>query len=697
MAGEVSNFNNVLGNSSRQNILSRLGPQNFGNKVMGKNPKWPQQNATHRPHSKVKRLNQENKPKFNVFDLHLNKNKAKAMMKSSSKTIEVTKQGDDVPIEALHCHMCDLGDFGSISNYISHLEGISHDSMAKAYLSKCTANLEVFRAEAKITSHRVIVKVSKNVKKETQFCPKCQCQVLGGLAAHEKTSVHLQVLNYLGVRCCGTSFNDRIELEEHWLSLQHIQFRSKLFAKFNDLGFALQSEEKNRQKLSAKATAELQYDVTTWPAFDPKVPVGLRYVDIGASNKCRVCSEYLEPVAVVILSHCCSSKHYQNMCIFFKELQNNKITFSGMNKDTVAQNKNQIKAKDESKIETKAKSKSKNQTETKEESKNQTEEKDDSKKQAETKDENILSFQEISAQKSVEVKEVPSKVESVQAEAEPSHFSNTEDKKESNDAKTELPVTTSNAENEAEPEDEYGFVLDTSIILDESKNESMLEDKSDKEETELKTENKNNDEDRKKNITEMEQESGIIETKENISPKQESKQILNTSQEQVEKIKDTKEEPEQEKDITNDVQEQCDSSSNVKKEEEQENKAVENQISEELSSTSSSLTSKLGVIAEEECDECENGSDCKKHGVKLGSPKRKNSEDMKVELGTPKKLRTEEPVVGTPTRRSRRRSVSEEPTISTPTRSSRRKSISEEPTVVTPSRTSTRRRSITQL
>merc|ERR1711970_1505501 len=103
---------------------------------------------------------------------------------------------------------------------------------------------------------------------------------------------------------------------------QHVQSRSKMLSKYKSFGFSLWNEATNKQKLSAKASAEPHYNESDWPSFDPTVPVGLKYVDIGASNKCSVCCDYLEPLAISILNHCCSSKHYQNMCIFSKELQN---------------------------------------------------------------------------------------------------------------------------------------------------------------------------------------------------------------------------------------------------------------------------------------------------------------------------------------------------------------------------------------
>lgn len=580
--GHLNNKTNVLSSSSRINITNHLN-----------------KNAAQRPHSKVKRLKQENGPRFNDLNTNMRRNKAKALTKPS-KNADGTVES--VSRESLACHMCNVSDFDSINDYILHLEGVNHTAMSEAYSLKCTANLEIFKVEAKITALRAITKALELENKQdtqTQYCQKCQCTLVGGLAIHEKSSEHLQVINYLGVRCCGTSFNNRLELEEHWLSLQHIQYRSKLLAKFKKQGLTLQKEDENMQKLSALARAEPHFDVSTWPAFDPTLPVGLKYVDTGSSNKCRVCSEYLEPQAVVILSHCCSSKHYQNMCIFYKDLQKNNMQISEVKRETETQNKDQDMAK----------------------------------------------IDLILNSRANKVKEFPSKVESSPAETEPKDSSTTDDKQKEAIAETSLPpVTTSNTVNE-ETED-FGTVLETSILSDEAKNESILEEKSDE-----------NDlvEDVKEEITEE-----VQENKNNV----ETNEIL----------------PEDSKDNSNTEQEKVDS---------------EIPSSVELSS---SLSSKLAVISEEECDVCENGSgECEKHNAS-GSPKRKNSGDLKVELGTPKKIRTEEPAVGTPSRRSRRRSVSEEPsTISTPTRTSRRKSISEEPTVSTPTRISGRRKSITQL
>merc|ERR1712106_595844 len=302
----------------------------------------------------------------------------------------------------------------------------------------------------------------------------------------------------------------------------------------------------------------------------------------------------------------------------------------------------------------------------------------------ETKDASIVdSKKDLVLEKYGEVKDIPSKVESVREETESYISSNTEVENESkefsNEGKPDLSeVSIANKENEAEPVDDYGTVLDPSILLDESKNESMIDDKSDADNCELKNKDKNSVED----ITEKEQEDITEKEQDDILSEQESKDVSNTVQEQ-----DDMSAKLQNKDNVNEIDSK-----------EQEENIAEKQNIEELSSSSSSLSNKLFVIAEEECDECENGSvECQKHGDKMGSPKRRNSEEIVSELGTPtKKLRTEEPAVATPTRRSRRRSMSEEPTISTPTRN-RRKSITEEPKVSTPSRTSTRRKSITQL
>jgi len=699
LAGDGNNYNNVLAPSSRQNILNRLGTQpNIANRLGTKqniaSRLGPQQNmgnqkwsnvSLQKLNSKIKRLNQENKPRFNAFNPNTNKNKGKTV----NKTIEDKKCEDDLPTEALFCYMCDLGGFGSISDYISHLEAANHNIMAQAYKSKCTANLELFRAEAKIISHRVFVKDgTKNSQRETQYCHKCQCQVVGGLSTHEKSSEHLHVSNYLGIRCCGTSFNSRIELEEHWLSLQHIQFRSKMFAKYKDHGLSLQNEEENRQKVSARATAEPHYDVSSWPAFDPTVPLGLKYVDIGASYKCSVCCDYLEPLAIVILNHCSSSKHYQKMCIFFKT-SGNTIKIFGLKSEMESQTKNIAEAKDEniiSEVKNEKEIQNKKETEVKE---NPAQDKSEEEKvipSTETKDASIVdSKEDLVQEKSGEVKAISSNVESVLEGTKSNDSSNTEVKNESeeisNEGKPDLSEVSTADKNESEPVDDYGTVLDPSILLDESKNESMLDDKSDADNCELKNEDKNGAEDQSEDITKKEQEDITEREQDDILSEQESKDVSDNVQEQ-----DDVSAKLQNKDSVNEMDSK-----------EQEESLAEKQNGGELSSSSTSLSNKLFVITEEECDECENGSgECQKHSNKMGSPKRRNSEETVAELGTPKKLRTEEPAVATPTRRSRRRSMSEEPTISTPTRN-RRKSITEEPKVSTPTRTSTRRKSISQL
>merc|ERR1712008_630191 len=75
---------------------------------------------------------------------------------------------------------------------------------------------------------------------------------------------------------------------------------------------------------------------------------GIKYVDIGASYKCSVCCDYLEPLAIVILNHCSSSKHYQNMCIFFKV--GNTIKIFGVKSEMETQTKNITEAKGEKTI-----------------------------------------------------------------------------------------------------------------------------------------------------------------------------------------------------------------------------------------------------------------------------------------------------------------------------------------------------------
>ncbi|XP_063614208.1 uncharacterized protein LOC134787367 isoform X2 [Penaeus indicus] len=262
--------------------------------------------------------------------------------KALQKKTKEAKPREEIPREALKCHMCDLTKFGSIKGYLNHLESKNHEEMARLFHAKGVALLQLLRAESKLASLRNTVKLRKmGVKGRFMQCFRCQTRIFGNLAKHVKTTEHQLVSNFLNLKCCSRWFPSRVDLEEHRLSLLHLRRQYE----FEQRKKAKEEKEKKEweeskvpenappawrrlihqlDQLKALHNHPSEMTLGTIPAYDPAAPTGLNFIGTKTQFYCRVCTDLMAPASRVVDAHCRSINHYNTLLSHLGKMEEKK-------------------------------------------------------------------------------------------------------------------------------------------------------------------------------------------------------------------------------------------------------------------------------------------------------------------------------------------------------------------------------------
>ncbi|XP_047501098.1 uncharacterized protein LOC125047050 [Penaeus chinensis] len=262
--------------------------------------------------------------------------------KALQKKTKEAKPREEIPREALKCHMCDLTKFGSIKGYLNHLESKNHEEMARLFHAKGVALLQLLRAESKLASLRNTVKLRKmGVKGRFMQCFRCQTRIFGNLAKHVKTTEHQLVSNFLNLKCCSRWFPSRVDLEEHRLSLLHLrrQYEFEQRKKAKEEKEKKEWEESKVPENAPPAWRRLihqldqlktlhnhpsEMSLGTIPAYDPAAPTGLNFIGTKTQFYCRVCTDLMAPASRVVDAHCRSINHYNTLLSHLGKMEEKK-------------------------------------------------------------------------------------------------------------------------------------------------------------------------------------------------------------------------------------------------------------------------------------------------------------------------------------------------------------------------------------
>lgn len=260
-----------------------------------------------------------------------------------AKEAEMMKQNESgeitwLPREALQCHMCGLSKFPDIKSYMRHLESRRHETLKYSFHAKGAAILHFLRANSKLASQRKMLKsLRRGIKGPIMRCRKCQCEVFGYIREHAKTVEHIVLRNYLRVVCCNTTFFNRVDLEEHRLSLIHLknqleeeQKRQKMEAEnqVEEIGVEENEEGKIFADTIKHMKQKTQFAEVTNPEnlmpYDPAVPQGLNFIWKRSHYRCKACPQVRLTTADDTEEHFKSLDHYNNLMAHLKAIEEEK-------------------------------------------------------------------------------------------------------------------------------------------------------------------------------------------------------------------------------------------------------------------------------------------------------------------------------------------------------------------------------------
>lgn len=352
------------------NFANRAGPKGNMLKRLGSNPgnkNKVQQNKKNKV-TPVKTLNKVVKkasPKKDAETVEtednpetettiIGENGASEVTKSS----ESDKMNDDTPQDALKCHMCDVQNFTSVTSYLNHLESQAHQQMTDLFHAKGRLTFQLLQANAALACQRIMNKSRKvGVKGRILECFKCQCRIPFTLAKHINSPEHQQVINFMSEKCCGRSYNNREDLEEHRLSLVHLRRQMACDARKDEkedndqeqleaLGMGDLTTEEQQAALNGNVKDNVQavkvevaphYTPDTIPPYDPDSALGKTFVLSKSQYHCRCCRQFFPSGKNAIENHCRSSNHYEHFVAYVKQQaaqKKVKIESSNVNDDT---------------------------------------------------------------------------------------------------------------------------------------------------------------------------------------------------------------------------------------------------------------------------------------------------------------------------------------------------------------------------
>ncbi|KAK3855710.1 hypothetical protein Pcinc_037906 [Petrolisthes cinctipes] len=265
-------------------------------------------------------------------------------------SMQNSEQKQDIPKEALKCHMCDLNKFKSIWGFLRHLQSKEHYWSADSFHLHGLNTLSLLRLDAKLTSQRQMTALYMKNKKEEDlsFCPKCECRVVGSMDEHQKTVEHKLVNDYMKGKCCGRFFNKKGAFEEHRVTLQHLKTQHSMKEKqqllksfVDEEGTEDVPEEQAMQmfkdatlKCKDEANEEEEITSSTLPPYNPKEAVGVHLLGTRSHYKCLVCPESKLMEAVEnVNKHFRSMSHYLNLLAYVNEKQKEKLKAKKLKKE----------------------------------------------------------------------------------------------------------------------------------------------------------------------------------------------------------------------------------------------------------------------------------------------------------------------------------------------------------------------------
>ncbi|XP_068234925.1 glutamic acid-rich protein-like isoform X2 [Palaemon carinicauda] len=136
-----------------------------------------------------------------------------------------TKKYKDLPLKALKCHMCEKTIFHNVTAYLAHVDSKGHNKVARAYHEKIAASANLIKQTARLALQKEMKKAkAQGIKVVEKECRVCEGPMVYGNLKH-KNILACKILHkyHNQTVCCGKDHKTKSLLEEHCLSLAHLQ------------------------------------------------------------------------------------------------------------------------------------------------------------------------------------------------------------------------------------------------------------------------------------------------------------------------------------------------------------------------------------------------------------------------------------------------------------------------------------------
>ncbi|XP_068234923.1 calponin homology domain-containing protein DDB_G0272472-like isoform X1 [Palaemon carinicauda] len=140
-------------------------------------------------------------------------------------TEPMDEQYKDLPLKALKCHMCEKTIFHNVTAYLAHVDSKGHNKVARAYHEKIAASANLIKQTARLALQKEMKKAkAQGIKVVEKECRVCEGPMVYGNLKH-KNILACKILHkyHNQTVCCGKDHKTKSLLEEHCLSLAHLQ------------------------------------------------------------------------------------------------------------------------------------------------------------------------------------------------------------------------------------------------------------------------------------------------------------------------------------------------------------------------------------------------------------------------------------------------------------------------------------------
>ena len=253
------------------------------------------------------------------------------------KNPRTQKNMDDLALDAVSCHICNIFTFESQDDFLKHLKSEKHNIIAKLYHDKSHFISKMLKYNSKV---RTLKTNSQNqMLKFGGYCSTCECCIpfLENETKNKMNSLHSQTVehklvdHFVNKRCCGNAFSSRRLYEDHKLLFEHMKNRcEKAYKSSKDVNDGDEQDEDDEEdndapewmtdasieeffKLMEKKKEEYkpdedQYNFDSLPEYDPTTPIGRNHVNWFMILNCNVC----QSKSKLKTRNCSKTFHYRS-------------------------------------------------------------------------------------------------------------------------------------------------------------------------------------------------------------------------------------------------------------------------------------------------------------------------------------------------------------------------------------------------